>query len=163
MDKSLEKKNDPSIPMLINCELNDNNLIKPYQSVSNQLNTNDVHKPVIFSLNSIQDSLSNQPSSIFPNSLQSGQINYEMDWNDPEIFQLCQDLNEGENYMQTNAINSNTNQNDMVQPNGQNQFVSDGRALDPILNTNDVNFLPWDILEPDYNQLMNGYIQSPTI
>lgn len=159
--KSFERKNDISIPMLINSELNENNLIKHNQNVSNQLDTNDVHKPVFFSLNPIEDS--NLTSSIFPTSLQNGQTNYEMDWNDPEIFQLCQDLNEGEHFMQTNAINSNINQNELIQSNGQNQFVSDGRSIDPILNPNDVNYLSWDILEPDYNQLMNGYLQSPTI
>ncbi|RNA01160.1 hypothetical protein BpHYR1_027767 [Brachionus plicatilis] len=163
VDDSLARASDLSIPLLINPELNETNLIKCDQISTNQYNSNDANKPVVFSLNSLTNFSSNQSSNFFSTSLPNTQTNLEMDWNDPEILQICQELNSGQNYMQENQTNSNLNQNYVLQPNHQSQFVSHSRPNDPLIDTGDVNYLSWDILEPDYNQLMNGYLQSPTI
>lgn len=129
--------------------------------MTNQFHSNDdANKQVLFTLNPIQEPSSNQNNNLFSTSLNT-QTNLEMDWNDPEIFQLCQDLNDGENYMQTNQTNSS--QNYSIQTSDQTGFASNSRTNDSLLNASDVNFLSWDILEPDYNQLINGYLQSPTI
>ncbi|CAF0760256.1 unnamed protein product [Brachionus calyciflorus] len=87
-----------------------------------------------------------------------------MDWNDPEIFQLCHDFTDHDNLITSNQTNSNFNEQFLLnlnQNDNQHTYIQQNqqRTCDPLMNASD-NFLSWDILEPDYNQIMGGYLQK---
>lgn len=203
-NNNINKQNIPLLNQTLTKQCQFQTLIKELSTNLTQEETDkeDPRQKVDLNLYSNGSSISASSSSA---SSTSNQNNTEMEWNDSDLFQLCQDFEEHdqggtkmglvsqpsseqkisldmiqENYFSNSA--QMTNQNSMtnfnVQEdrelfnfdlNDQNQgFMSNsngnGKTNDPLLNMTDSNIiLQWDILEPDYNQIMSGYLQSPTI
>lgn len=131
----------------------------------NQYQINDMNKQVIFTTNSLQDlthrtAYSSDSSASSSATSTNQNNNLEMDWTDPSILQFCEDLNDHDNFMSINQTNSNLNDNFVLDLNSHNQqsFITNhSRTGDPLINANDGNILQWDLIEPDYNQLMQRY------
>lgn len=103
----------------------------------------------------------------------------EMEWNDSDLFQLCQDFDSTDQTSSKHMTevdkleNSNNffNYIDLNQQQQQAQYLNlqytnintQSKTCDPLIAADSNIILPWEILEPDYNQLMAGYLQNPTI
>jgi hypothetical protein len=176
-----DNNNDEENSTLILIQQNNNNNNKNFNSNFNQ------HMPLISAPSSVPP-----PPPPPPSTQAVEQKNTEMEWNDSDIFQLCQELDEHDAFF--NSTNQNRNldfdldgsQQHQQHQQHQQQFVynqisffnNELQQQGPLNNNNNINsnFLdnnnsdsasnvliqPWEFVENDISQI-TSYLQSPTI